>query len=232
MDYTTSDSYATHAATGHRMHQMSAPVPTQVTDKDLNSVIWSLMKVIADGGITPATFSVDDPASYDRLSLAIQRLAGASAGFVGTFAGAAAPSGWLACDGAAVLRATYPALFNAIGTRYNAGTEAGTEFRLPNLADDFVRGASSTRPVGTREAQQTARHQHAQAHGEAFLENGLFGASSTAGYLGSHGGTDSDNYLYLTNDGSTYSTATPNAAGVIGDETRPRNVALLYCIKF
>jgi microcystin-dependent protein len=47
-------------------------------------------------------------------------------------AAATAPSGWLICDGAAVSRSTYSALFTSIGTTYGAGN-GSTTFNLPNL---------------------------------------------------------------------------------------------------
>lgn len=48
------------------------------------------------------------------------------------FAGAAAPAGWLLCNGTAVSRTTYSALFTAIGTAYGAG-DGSTTFNLPDL---------------------------------------------------------------------------------------------------
>lgn len=48
------------------------------------------------------------------------------------YAGAAAPTGWLLADGAAVSRTTYAALFTAIGTQYGVG-DGSTTFNLPNL---------------------------------------------------------------------------------------------------
>lgn len=48
------------------------------------------------------------------------------------FAGSAAPTGYLACNGAAVSRATYAALFAVIGTTYGAG-DLVTTFNLPDL---------------------------------------------------------------------------------------------------
>lgn len=50
------------------------------------------------------------------------------------FAGASSPSAqWLVCDGSAVSRATYSALFNVCGTAYGAGN-GSTTFNLPLLA--------------------------------------------------------------------------------------------------
>lgn len=59
-------------------------------------------------------------------------------GEVVMYGGAAAPSGWLLCDGGSYLRATYPALFTAIGTVF--GAVDGTHFNVPDLRDRFVIG--------------------------------------------------------------------------------------------
>ena len=48
------------------------------------------------------------------------------------FAGSAAPLGWLLCDGSAVSRTTYPALFGVLGTTYGAG-DGTTTFNVPDL---------------------------------------------------------------------------------------------------
>lgn len=53
-------------------------------------------------------------------------------GILAPYAGAAAPTGWLICDGAAVSRTTYAALFAAIGVAYGVG-DGSTTFNLPNL---------------------------------------------------------------------------------------------------
>jgi len=63
-------------------------------------------------------------------------------GSVVDFAGAVAPAGWLLCNGASLLRSTYPLLFAAIGTTYGAAD--GTHFSLPDC-----RGRVSV-GVGTR----------------------------------------------------------------------------------
>lgn len=53
------------------------------------------------------------------------------AGTVIAFAGKSVPSGYIPCNGAAVSRTTYAALFKAIGTTYGAG-DGSTTFTLPN----------------------------------------------------------------------------------------------------
>ena len=60
-------------------------------------------------------------------------------GMVAPFAGSAAPEGWLPCDGRAVSRTDYAALFAAIGTAYGAGDGAST-FALPDLRGRTVAG--------------------------------------------------------------------------------------------
>ncbi len=63
-----------------------------------------------------------------------------AAGIVVPFAGAAAPAGWLLCDGSAVSRTTYPGLFTAIGTTYGAG-DGSTTFNVPDLRSRAPIGA-------------------------------------------------------------------------------------------
>lgn len=52
-------------------------------------------------------------------------------GVVNAFAGSSAPDGWLMCDGASLVRATYPNLYAAIGTTFGAAD--GTHFNVPDL---------------------------------------------------------------------------------------------------
>ncbi len=61
------------------------------------------------------------------------------AGLVVPFASSAAPDGWLFCDGAAVNRETYAALFAAIGVIYGAG-DGSTTFNMPDLRGRVAAG--------------------------------------------------------------------------------------------
>lgn len=56
---------------------------------------------------------------------------------------AAAPTGWLLCDGTAVSRATYSDLFAVISTTYGAGN-GSTTFNLPDLRQRFPLGKAAS----------------------------------------------------------------------------------------
>ena len=58
------------------------------------------------------------------------------------FAGATAPQGYVLCDGRAVSRTTYSALFRTIGTTYGAG-DGSTTFNVPDLRGRAVFGADA-----------------------------------------------------------------------------------------
>jgi len=63
-------------------------------------------------------------------------------GMVSFFAGSNAPVGWLICNGASYSRTVYARLFAVIGTTYNyvASSTLATEFRVPDLRGEFLRG--------------------------------------------------------------------------------------------
>jgi phage-related tail fiber protein len=65
------------------------------------------------------------------------------------FAGATAPTGFLLCDGAAVSRTTYAALFTAISTVYGAG-DGSTTFNLPDYRGAILMGAGQGTGLNNR----------------------------------------------------------------------------------
>jgi microcystin-dependent protein len=58
------------------------------------------------------------------------------------------PTGYLECNGSAISRSTYSALFAIIGTTYGAGDGSST-FNIPNLADNIPVGKSNNKAVGS-----------------------------------------------------------------------------------
>lgn len=67
------------------------------------------------------------------------------AGSLVPYAGPSAPAGWLLCDGAAVGRAAYPALFAAVGTSYGPG-DGATTFNLPDMRGRVPVGRDPAQP--------------------------------------------------------------------------------------
>ena len=88
------------------------------------------------------------------------------------FAGASAPSGWLLCDGAAVSRTLYAALFVVLGTAYGVG-DGSTTFNLPDRRDRFGVGAGGTYPLastgGGTTTSSAGAHSHTGATGSTIL---------------------------------------------------------------
>lgn len=82
------------------------------------------------------------------------------AGAIMDFAMAAAPTGWLACDGQSLAVASYPDLFNAIGYTYGG---SGANFNVPQAITRYRRhrdNASVSGAVGTTQAACNAAHTH------------------------------------------------------------------------
>ena len=65
--------------------------------------------------------------------------AGVPTGNIGWFAGATPPDGWMVCNGAAVSRSAYAALFAVLGTTFGEG-DGETTFALPDLHAKIIEG--------------------------------------------------------------------------------------------
>lgn len=128
----------------------------------------------------------------------------------------AIPYGWLKANGAAVSRTAYAALFGVIGTTFGAG-DGATTFNLPELRGEFPRGFDDGRGVDSGRVFGSAQAGDVQSHTHAVIQNISFARGSTFNALGA---VDYD------------AQAAAQTAATGGTETRPRNVALLACIKF
>ncbi|HEL4252897.1 TPA: phage tail protein [Stenotrophomonas maltophilia] len=180
----------------------------------------------------------------------------APAGMVSTFAGANAPTGWLKANGAQVAKEAYPALYAAIGDLYTPAGQSpsASSFFLPDLRGMFPRfwddgrGNDAGRTIGSNQGDQLAAHAHGgrtseagdHAHDSSFGEGNKYTAAAPYGMsphrpgnrnAGASGGIDYDNYAWQTStDGRHAHDFTTGVTG--GNETRPKNVALLACIKY
>ena len=105
-----------------------------------------------EAGITGAAepdytdMGIGDIITDGTVTWLIQPTSEAPTGVVQAFAGRTTPQGWLLCDGSAVSRTDYAALYAVIGTTYGAG-DGSTTFNLPNLVDKFVEGSATAGTV-------------------------------------------------------------------------------------
>jgi microcystin-dependent protein len=170
-------------------------------------------------------------------------------GSVIAFATETPPLGFLQCDGSTVSRTTYSSLFSVIGTTFGIG-DGSTTFEIPDLRGEFIRGwdngagndpDSGSRTdsgdgttgdnVGTKQSYKTEDHKHATPFSAGGTGNigydstGAFGTSATSftrDKRDSNAGDTGTNAAWLTND------TLESTSG----ETRPRNVYMMYCIKY
>lgn len=114
-------------------------------------------------------------------------------GIVQLYAGSTAPNGWLICNGQAVSRTTYAALFAVIGTTYGAGN-GSTTFNVPNLVNKTVRGSNSLGKTGGADTVTlSTTNMPAHTHGAGSL---------TAASAGAHTHTISNNTVRETDSSS------------------------------
>ena len=168
------------------------------------------------GRTTAATGAIEEISIGSNLTLVggvLSAADGTPPGVVTAFARNTAPSGWLKANGALVSRTTYAVLFSAIGTTFGAG-DGSTTFALPDMRGEFPRGWDDSRGVDSGRAFGSAQAGAIESH----THSGVI-APATAFGFGSGGS------VYTVGDAGS-------SAATGGAETRPRNIALLYCIKF
>jgi len=148
------------------------------------------------------------------ISAAVGAVASVPTGAVQQFAQNSAPTGWLKCNGAAVSRTTYSALFAVIGTTYGVGN-GSTTFNVPEVRGEFVRGWDDGRGVDSGRAIGSTQADELEAHTHTFPV--------------SDGDANNGSYADGTPTATSSGTVTTSSTG--GSETRPRNIAFLFCIK-
>lgn len=144
--------------------------------------------------------------------IAPECIGGAPLGAVEFFAMQTPPTGWLECNGALINRITYADLFNKIGSTFGDG-DGSTTFALPDLRGEFIRGWDHGRGVDAGRSFATTQADELKSHNHN-LNCVNFSYSGGYGWVS-----------------GTYGAGQPTQ-NTGGTETRPRNIALLPCIKY
>ena len=194
-------------------------------------------------------------------ALSFTTVQGVPTGSVFCMAVATIPSGYRECNGDAVSRTTFAALFAVIGTQYGTGN-GSTTFNLPDLRGEFVRGFDNGRGVDSgrsiNDPQSSANKSHNHTATTAISDPGHFHQSFRSGNAGerqhnsnlnssnfpsSGTGAGNKNEAYNivaqsgeANVGRTSSENTGVNASTTTEndgstESRPRNIAMMYIIK-
>lgn len=137
------------------------------------------------------------------------------------------PVGFLEIDGSVKSATAYPDLAKFLGTAFNKGDEGAGNFRLPESRGEFLRGwdhgrgVDVGRTIGGFQLDQMQGHLHAPPKGATAYA--AFGPGGSA--LASGSG--------IINPAASGSSMTDGVNGEVrsGAETRPRNLAVMWCIK-
>nr|WP_263010780.1 phage tail protein [Pseudomonas chlororaphis] len=183
---------------------------------------------LAEYGITDA-YTKSVTYTKAEIEALLKNMSALPVGAMVPFPKGTVPPGFLEVDGSVQSAATYPDLAAYLGTTFNTGGEGAGNFRLPESRGEFLRGWDHGRGVdggrspGSWQADAFQGHYHASA------------ADTARPY--STGGTVGD-YLARFGTGNPTTNGVRDAInnGVDGtprtaSETRPRNLAVMWCIK-
>jgi microcystin-dependent protein len=183
-----------------------------------NNLLPLVEAVPADNSITNAMFTDGCINTVELSSSVISMLV--PTGAIMPFYRPTAPDGWLICDGSAI-----PTQYTALTALVGANT--------PNLRGMFIRGWSSgtsttsrdplsaSRTLGSVQGDAFQGHRHAMTNNTSLWQN--FGGGALAGA----GQSQANGNAAVTDPTADGTNGTPRTA----TETRPVNIALLYCIK-
>lgn len=197
-----------------------------------NGVQEELLAVIVAAGLTPSA------ADNTQLLQAVTQIATAvstPAGAIVAFPAAAAPTGWLKCNGALLSRSTYASLWAYAQASGNLVTDAdwtatarpgsfssgdgSTTFRIPDFRGLFLRGfhdgsgtydSDTATAIGRYRASQNKAHTHTAS---AVFQNNPVNSISSGG-------------------GTQYQVVTLTTSSDGGAEAYPRHASSLICIKY
>ena len=115
-------------------------------------------------------------------------------GSVMAWTGSSAPDGWLLCDGTAISRSTYAALFAISGTAYGVGN-GSTTFNIPDLQDRLPLGkGTNNSTLGTQTGSMAASSKVTTDSGGASLQT----ASQQTIYTDTYGSKDAVTINFVT----------------------------------
>ena len=190
------------------------------------------LNVLSGTEVTPTEFNYIDGVTssvQEQLdALAASIVSAVPSGTIIQVAQNTAPAGYLKANGSAVSREDYADLFAAIGTTYGSGN-GSTTFNVPDLRGEFVRGWDDGRGVDSGRglgSSQSAYSTVTVPRDGWGTSGSALGAVTSGRLLVGSGQSEINEGLESIRGAGSDRTATSTS-----NSNRPRNVALLYCIK-
>lgn len=189
-----------------------------------NSLTDELLNVIEAGGLEPSELERDQLLEAIRalIETEVSYSAALPIGSMVPFPKGVVPAGFLEVNGSVQSIATYPDLAAYLGTTFNVGGEGAGNFRLPESRGEFLRGWDHGRGVdagrGIGSSQLGAVEAHAHDAGYYNSSNNAINSAFNR----------KEAYSPAYSSGLTSVAMTPSGGGT---ETRPRNLAVMWCIK-
>jgi phage-related tail fiber protein len=193
--------------------------------------------VSGDNPSTLAGMGITDSYTKAQIEAMIAQASALPVGATVAFPIGTAAPGFLELDGSVKSIAVYPDLAAYLGTTFNKGDEGAGNFRLPESRGEFLRGwdhgrgVDAGRDIGTYQADMLKAHNHRFFDGTgatmdpaggvaSAVVNGNQQAISAGAFISNVNGGDAMQMVNVLN--------TVNTGGI---ETRPRNLAVMWCIK-
>ncbi|NET46623.1 phage tail protein [Okeania sp. SIO2B3] len=141
--------------------------------------------------------------------------------------------GWMLCDGRFLSTDTYPELFAALGYLYGKGTDSnGKEtFRLPDYRGLFLRGFDAGAGMDPQAAERTSPTGNSMMNVVGSLQCDALQDHTHNYDLVQPSGISQQGQAAGTSVTSKPTTS-PNTPASFGPETRPKNIAVNYIIKY
>ncbi|GFM82874.1 hypothetical protein PSCICN_35660 [Pseudomonas cichorii] len=204
-------------------------------EDDLDQLLEAIRSIIQnDAYVKGRVYNKEEMDALLKLSNAVP------VGMMAAFPVAAVPPGFLEVDGSLQSTAAYPDLAAYLGTRFNQAGDPSGYFRLPESRGEFLRGWDHGRGVDADRAMGSSQLDAFQNITGVIGFRG--GTAVGTGVLGGATGAISASFGWggvantVTRDGNASApsdTVRLDASTVArtSTETRPRNLAVMWCIK-
>ena len=211
--------------------------PSLFLNSDSTGILQTVLRISESGGNVLSETSILGVPFAEVAKVALKAHVDFPAGVIFPFAGPAdqIPAGWMLCNGAALNKADYPELYEAIKT--NWGEPGPDTFNLPDLRGTFLRGVNGSSDDAFADPDTTLR-QARHSGGAIGNKPGSYQTDAFEshnhewiwGYEGDDDGYGGSYNEFTFRNNNRVENSPMQKTG--GKETRPSNAYVNYIIKY